>query len=199
MISICGCFVVILFVACVLSIIKTCLYNFDPLKARFYIVELKRYTFFLLIFAWNILLVLVRTPREPVLTSTQQSFFWAEIWKNIFLSKHFQFLEMKFSIDVNRRVFVMFLSLAVVPVLVLLFVAFFYEAICFMSYLVLFCSCIFSVFLPLRLPRLGKSEVILVRFVRLFDLCLFGFVGFLFLLVSEKGCGLWLWRSLRRF
>ena len=30
---------------------------------------------------------------------------------------------------------------------------------------------------------LGKKELILVLFVRLFDLCLFGFVGFLFLLV----------------
>ena len=35
-----------------------------------------------------------------------------------------------------------------------------------------------------------------VLFVRLFDLCLFGFVGFLFLLGSSKGCGLWLWHSL---
>ena len=50
--------------------------------------------------------------------------------------------------------------------------------------------------LALRLPRLGKRELILVLFVRLFDLCLFGFVGFLFLLVSGKGCGLWLWHSL---
>ena len=33
-------------------------------------------------------------------------------------------------------------------------------------------------------------------FVHLFDLRLFGFVGFLFLLVSGKGCGLWLWHSL---
>ena len=48
----------------------------------------------------------------------------------------------------------------------------------------------------LRLPRLGKRELILVLFVRLFDLCLFGFVGFLFLLGSGKGCGLWLWHSL---
>ena len=30
----------------------------------------------------------------------------------------------------------------------------------------------------------------------LFDLCLFGFVGFLFLLGSGKGCVLWLWHSL---
>ena len=48
----------------------------------------------------------------------------------------------------------------------------------------------FSVLLAFRLPRLGKRELILVLFVHLFDLCLFGFVGFLFLLVSGKGCGL---------
>ena len=46
----------------------------------------------------------------------------------------------------------------------------------------------FSVLLALRLPRLGKRELILVLFVRFFDLCLFGFVGFLFLLVPGKGC-----------
>ena len=54
----------------------------------------------------------------------------------------------------------------------------------------------FSVPLVLRLPRFGKRELILVLLVRLFDLCLFGFVGFLLLLVSGKGCGLWLWHSL---
>ena len=59
-----------------------------------------------------------------------------------------------------------------------------------LSYLVLFCSCVLSVLLALRLPRLGKRELILMLFVRLFDLCLFGFVGFHFLLVSGKGCGL---------
>ena len=48
----------------------------------------------------------------------------------------------------------------------------------------------FSVLFALRVPRLGKGELILVLFVRLFDLCLFGIVGFLFLLVSGKGCGL---------
>ena len=66
----------------------------------------------------------------------------------------------------------------------------FYEAICFMSYFVSFCSCVFSVLLELQLPYVEKRELILVLFVRLFDLCLFGFVGFLFLLVSGKGCGL---------
>ena len=87
-------------------------------------------------------------------------------------------------------------SKAVVPVLVLLFVALwfilrgdlFYVLPCVILYLC------FSVLLALRLPRLGKIELILVLFVRLFDLCLFGFVGFL--LVSGKGCGLWLWHSL---
>ena len=54
----------------------------------------------------------------------------------------------------------------------------------------------FSVLLALRLPRLGKRELILVLFVCLFTLCLFGFVSFLFLLVSGRGYGLWLWRSL---
>ena len=48
----------------------------------------------------------------------------------------------------------------------------------------------FSVLRALRLPRLGKRELILVLFVRLFGLRLFGFVCFLFLLVSGKGCGL---------
>ena len=54
----------------------------------------------------------------------------------------------------------------------------------------------FLVLLVLRLPCLGKRELILVLFVGLFDLCLFGFVGLLFLLGSGKGCGLWMWHSL---
>ena len=52
--------------------------------------------------------------------------------------------------------------------------------------------CPFSI----AITSLGETELILVLFVRLFDLCLFGFVGFLFLLVSGKGCSLWLWHSL---
>ena len=81
-------------------------------------------------------------------------------------------------------------SKVMVPVLVLLFVAlwfilrgdFLYVLPCVILYLY------FSVLLALRLPRLGNRELILVLFARLFDLCLFGFVGFLFLLVSGKGC-----------
>ena len=66
-------------------------------------------------------------------------------------------------------------------------------ALCLNLVLLFLC---FSVLLALRLPRLGKRELILVLFIRLFDLCLFGFIGFFFLLVSRKGCGLWLWHSL---
>ena len=82
------------------------------------------------------------------------------------------------------------LSKAVVPVLVLLFLALWFILLGDLFY-VLLCVILllcFSVLLALRLPRLGKRELILVRFVRLFDLCLFGFVGFHFLLVSGKGC-----------
>ena len=49
---------------------------------------------------------------------------------------------------------------------------------------------VFLVLLALRLPHSGKRELILVLFVRLFDLRLFCFVCFLFLLVSGKGCSL---------
>ena len=83
-------------------------------------------------------------------------------------------------------------SKAVVPVLVLLFVALWFilrgDLLYVFPCVILFLC--FSVLLVLRLPRLGKRELILVLFVRLFGLCLFGFVGFLFLFGSGKGCGL---------
>ena len=89
-------------------------------------------------------------------------------------------------------------SKAVVPVLVLFFLALWFilrgDLLYVFPCVILFLC--FSVLLVLRLPRLGKRELILVLFVRLFDLCMFGFVGFLFLLGSGKGCGLWLWHSL---
>ena len=89
-------------------------------------------------------------------------------------------------------------SKAVVPVLVLLLVALWFILRSDLLYVfpcVILFLC-FSVLLVLRLPRLGKRELILVLFVHLFELCLFRFVGFLFLLGSGKGCGLWLWHSL---
>ena len=80
-------------------------------------------------------------------------------------------------------------SKAVVPVLVLLFVVYSTRRFVLCLTLCLLFLC-FSVLLALRLLRLGKRELILVLFVGLFDLCLFGFVGFLFLLVSGKGSSL---------
>ena len=81
-------------------------------------------------------------------------------------------------------------SKAVVPVLVLFFIALWFilrgDLLYVFPCVILFLC--FSVLLVLRLPRLGKRELILVVFVRLFDLCLFGFVGFLFLLGPGKGC-----------
>ena len=81
-------------------------------------------------------------------------------------------------------------SKAVAPVLVLLFVAL-WSTRRFVLYLALcYFVLVFSALFALRLPRLWKRELVLVLFVRLFDVRLFGFVCFLFLLVSGKGCGL---------
>ena len=72
----------------------------------------------------------------------------------------------------------------------LLLYGLFYEAICFMSYLVLFVLVFFSPF-STAITSLGEErELILVLFVRLFDFCLFGFVIFPSLLVSGVGGGL---------
>ena len=79
-----------------------------------------------------------------------------------------------------------------VPVLVLLFVVLWFilrDDLLYVFPCVILFLC-FSVLLVLRFPRMGKRELILVLFVRLFGLCLFRFVGFLFLLGSGKDCGL---------
>ena len=83
-------------------------------------------------------------------------------------------------------------SKAMVPVLAVLFVALWFILAGDLFYVLpcVFLFLCFSVLLALRLPHLGKRELILVLFVRLFDLRLFGFVCFLFLLVSGKGWGL---------
>ena len=80
-------------------------------------------------------------------------------------------------------------SKAVVPVLVLLFVALWFIQRGNMFY-VLPCVILFlcfSVLLALRLPRFGKRELILVLFVHFIHLRLFGFVPFLFLLRVWEG------------
>ena len=84
---------------------------------------------------------------------------------------------------------------------------------CCMSFRVTFCSCVFSPF-SIAITSLGEGRANLsafrtfVRFVlvwiRRFPLplgvwCWLRFVGFLFLLGSVKGCGLWLWHSLDFF
>ena len=81
-------------------------------------------------------------------------------------------------------------SKAVFPVLVLLFVALWFILRGDLFYVLpcVILSLCFSDLSVLRLPHLGKRELILVLFVRLFDFCLFGFVCFF--LVSGKGCGL---------
>ena len=55
----------------------------------------------------------------------------------------------------------------------------------------LFCYCVFSPFSIGIWDYLAwERETNLSDFLRLFDLSLFGFVCFLFFLVSEKGCSL---------
>ena len=53
------------------------------------------------------------------------------------------------------------------------------------------CHLVLVFFSPfsIAITSLGEERANLSAF-RLFDLCLFGFVGFLFLLGSGKGCGL---------
>ena len=71
----------------------------------------------------------------------------------------------------------------------LLLCGLFYDAVCFMSCLVLFCSCVFSPF-SITITSLGEERAIVsVLLVMLFDLLLFDYVCFLFLLVSGMGCG----------
>ena len=94
-------------------ITKTRLYNFDPLKPHFYIVKLGFtgvYIIFL-ISAQNIYCgYSLELLAEAVLTSTHNLCFEQKYEKyQRFLSENFQFLEMKFSIYLNRRVFVMYM------------------------------------------------------------------------------------------
>ena len=89
------------------SITKTSLYNFNPRKPQFYIVKLGFtgvYIIFLISAHKQRLWVLV----EAVLTSTHNLCFEQkyERYQNFFTWK-FSFLVIKFSVYLNRRVFVM--------------------------------------------------------------------------------------------
>ena len=98
-----------------MHITKTRLYNFDPLKPHFYIVKLG-FTGVYIIFLISAQNIDCGYSLEPPCRGGSneypQSMFWAEIWKiSEFLSENFQvFFEVKFSIYLNRRVFVMSLG-----------------------------------------------------------------------------------------
>ena len=93
-------------------ITKTYLYKFDPLKPHSYAVKLglQGYTLFFL-FLLKTKIVGTRQNRlvEAVLTSTHNLCFFSRNKKNIriFLSENFHFLVVKFSVYLNRHVFVM--------------------------------------------------------------------------------------------
>ena len=94
-------------------ITKTCLYNFDPLKPHFYIVKLGFTGVYIIYFLFLLENIdcgySLEPPHRGGSNKYPQSMFWAEIWKisEFFLSENFQFLEVEFSIYLNRRVFVM--------------------------------------------------------------------------------------------
>ena len=107
------------------DITKTCLYNLDPLKPHFYVVKLG-FTGVCIIFLISAqkhrLWYLLEPPRRGGSNEYPQCMFWVEIWKIsdvfylfffffffffFFLSENFMFLEVRFSIYLNRRVFVM--------------------------------------------------------------------------------------------
>ena len=95
----------------VICITRTCLYNVDPLEPHFYIVKLG-FTGVYIIFLFLLKNIdcgySLEPPRRGGSNEYPQSMFWAEIWKiSEFLSENFQFLVVKFSIYLNRRVFVM--------------------------------------------------------------------------------------------
>ena len=85
-----------------LTITKTCLYNVDPLKPHFYIVELGFtgvYIILLISVEKHRLLYSLEPPRWGGSKEYPQSMFWAEIWKiSEFLYENFHFLAVKFSV-----------------------------------------------------------------------------------------------------
>ena len=68
------------------GIAKTCLYNFDPLKPHFYIVNLG-FTVVYIIFLFLLENIdcgySLKPPRRDGSNKYPQSMFWAELWKNI--------------------------------------------------------------------------------------------------------------------
>ena len=97
---------------CLQTITKTYRYNFDPLKPHFYIVKLEFrgvYIIFL-ISAQNIDCgYSLEPPRRGGSNEYPLLCFMQKYERYLsFLSENFQFLETKFSIYLNRRVFIMY-------------------------------------------------------------------------------------------
>ena len=98
-------------------ITKTCLYNFDPLKPHFYIVKLG-FTGYTLVFLFLLKNIdcgySLEPPRRGGSNEYPQSMFGAEIWKKYlnFLSQNFRFLIVKFSVYLNRHIFVIYIQTA---------------------------------------------------------------------------------------
>ena len=95
-----------------LSITKTYLYNFDPLKPHFYIVKLGFtgvYIIFVISAQKHRLWVLVRTASTRRFKRVPTIYVLSRNMKNIryFYLKNCHFLVVKFSIYLNRCVFVM--------------------------------------------------------------------------------------------
>ena len=96
---------------------KTYLYNFDPLKPHFYIVKLG-FTGVYIIFLISVQNIdcggggtRQNHLGEAVLTSTHNLSFEQKYEKyQSFLSENFHFLVVKFSVYLNRHVFVMWLK-----------------------------------------------------------------------------------------
>ena len=93
-------------------ITKTCLYNFDPLKPHFYILYwgLQGYTLIILFLLKNIDCgYSLEPPRRGGSNEYPQTLFEQKYEKyQNFLSENFQFLDVKFSIYLKWRVFVMY-------------------------------------------------------------------------------------------
>ena len=92
-------------------ITKTCLYNYDPLKPHFYIVKLglQGYILFFLFLLKNIDCGYSLEPPRRGGSDEYHNICFEQKYEKIseFLSENFQFLVVKFSIYLNRQVFVM--------------------------------------------------------------------------------------------
>ena len=86
---------------------KTCLYNFDPLKPHFYTIKLgftEVYIIFLISAKKHRLWYSLEPPRRGGSNEYPQAMFIQKY--QIFLSENFHFLVVKFSVYMNRLVFI---------------------------------------------------------------------------------------------